>query len=60
MLQVIFFSLEFVEKAFVSSSLDLASLHDLASASASIISSHVIAESSIILVKYFPFSHNYM
>ena len=55
MLQVIFFSLEFVEKAFVSSSLDLASLHDLASASASIISSHVIAESSIILAKYFPF-----
>ena len=40
-----FFSLKFVGIVFVSSSWDLASHH----------SSHVIAESSIILAKYLPF-----
>ena len=53
-LQVIFFSLKFAGTGFASSSFDLALLFDLASAS--IISSHIIAESSIVLAKYFPFS----
>ena len=47
-LQVVFFSLQFVGIVFVSSSFDLVS--------ASIISSHVITELTVILAKYFPFS----
>ena len=43
-LKIAFFVLKFVVLAFVSSSYD------------SIISSHVITKSSIILAKYFPFS----
>ena len=43
MLKVAFFSLKFIQTVFVSSSYD------------SIISSHAIAESSIILAKYFSF-----
>ena len=50
-LQIILFSLKFVGIAFVSSTLDLAS--------ASVVSSRVIAESSIILAKYFPFLQLY-
>ena len=49
------FSLKFIGIAFVSSSINIASSYDLASAFASLISSHLIIESSIILAKYFPF-----
>ena len=52
-------SLKFVSVSLLfglASLFDLASVYDLDSASASIISSKIIAESSIILTKYFPFS----
>ena len=47
-----FLSLKFVEIAFFTSSYELAS--------ASIISSHVITESSIIFAKYLPFLQQYV
>ena len=60
MLQVAFFPLKFVGIDFISLSFDLASFLDVASTSATITSSQIIAESSITLVKYFPFSQLYV